>query len=160
MLAADPHHPCVVVHFRAKDQRVGRLHELVIVVVKIVQHRWAGAVAVHDAALAERPAFRPVEIPPPLVQPLTYAFAERDLAVGRIDDPRCSVLTLHARKLRARIDPERVVTATSAQIGAGQRRAFVELVIGALAHDLRMLGRLPLDFAWRNDERRVARRPL
>src|SRR5688572_32574417 len=160
MLAANSYHSRVVVHFRANHQRVGGLHELVVVVVKIVEHRRAGAIAIHDAALAERPAFRPVEVSAPLVQPLTYALAEWDLAVGGIDDPRGSVLTLHTRELRARIDPEGVVTATSSQIGAGQRRALVELVIGALAHDLRMLSRLPLDLAWRNDGRRIARRSL
>jgi hypothetical protein len=90
------------------------------------------------------------------VQPLAHAWKIRDLSVSGLDDPGGAVLALHPRELRARVDPERVVAAAGAQIGAVQRLALVLLIVRALTYDLRMRGGLRLDLARRNDQRRVA----
>ena len=99
---------------------VGRLHDLVCVVVDIVQHwRPARAARTDEAAVGGVHAFRPVLVAS--LHDLGDAFAagigDRQLAVRRFGDPGRARLAIDDADLHAAIEPEGVVTANCAARG-------------------------------------------
>ena len=165
MLAIDAHDACVVHHLDQNHHRVLRLHDLVVVVVDVRQHRRAaGGAEAEQATLAERTILGPVEIDRGAGRAECLEPGRRvgDFAVRRIDDERGTCLAIHDRELRARIEPERVVAAGVGacfrfDVGGGRLRVFArelrEQVVRSNASASSLVSaRLPLNMSSRSSE--------
>src|SRR5262245_6367114 len=90
-----------------------------MVVVEAVHHRRSVASDRGDAAVRQRTGFGVgiAEARRALRRQLAALRRERNLSVGRIDDPGRAISSLHLAKRRARIEPEAVIAGIAVAIG-------------------------------------------
>src|SRR5262245_6512770 len=132
MLYVHPHDTCIVHHLRKNHDRVWSLHDLMQIVIKIVWERWRARRRAEpkNAALAEGPLLRIVKSPRrlcPRILALTRLgrwrcrsrgealprsrIVRRYMAVRRVDDERCSNLSIHHGVFRTLVQPYAVIAA-------------------------------------------------
>ena len=118
VLALEADHSRVVDHLDEDHDVIGRLHDLVVVVVDVRQHRRAARRAeAHEAAFAQGATLRPIESQRRArgLKGFEPFGGIRHLAVRWIDDERSASLAVHDVQSRPGIQPEGVVAARIAR---------------------------------------------